>query len=149
MVNLRKWLPLSTTNELRVQMQINTGNAAAGDSGANVDSSAVMSVLVTQRGVPVGDLAPFGQIGDQTSSINMPPGWTLHDGFNVRPFGCNISVTEFTNFGNGLYNIRIVPSLQNPSCAWLSGQYIYAVSISVTSGNVVRQGSTLAKLTIP
>ena len=60
MVNFRKWLPLTATNELLVQIQINTSNAAAGDSGANVDSSALMSVLVTQRGAPVGDLAPIG-----------------------------------------------------------------------------------------
>ncbi len=149
MVNLRKWLPLGTTNELLVQMQINTGNAAAGDSGASVDSSALMSVLVTQRGAPVGDLAPLGPIGDQTSSISLPPGWILHDGFSVRAGGCDITVTEFINYGNGLYNIRIVPFVQNPNCAWLSGQYLYAVSINVTSGNVIRQGSALAKLTIP
>jgi hypothetical protein len=149
MVNLRKWLPLSTTNELLVQIQINTGNAAAGDSGANVDSSALMSVLVTQRGAPVGDLAPLGQIGDQTGSISLPPGWILHDGFSVRPFGCSSTVTEFINYGNGLYNIRIVPSVQNPNCAWLSGQYLYAVYINITNGNVIRQGSALAKLTIP
>jgi hypothetical protein len=149
MVNLRKWLPLSTMNELLVQMQINTGNAAAGDFGASVDASALMSVLVTQRGAPVGDLAPLGPIGDQTSSISLPPGWILHDGFSVRPFGCSVTVTEFINYGNGLYNIRIVPFLQNPDCAWLSGQYLYAISINVTSGNIVRQGSALAKLTIP
>jgi len=149
MVNLRKWLPLSTMNELLVQMQINTSNAAAGDSGASVDASALMSVLVTQRGAPVGDLAPVGPIGDQTSSISLPAGWILHDGFNVRPGGCSSTVTEFINYGNGLYNIRIVPFLQNPNCAWLSGQYLYAVSIHVTSGNVVRRGSALAKLTIP
>lgn len=149
MVNVRKWLPLATTNELLVQMQVNTGNAAAGDSGADIDASALMSVLVTQRGAPVGDLAPLGPIGDGTSSISLPPGWILHDGFSVTPFGCSSTVTEFINYGNGLYNIRIVPFLQNPNCAWLAGQYLYAVSINVTSGNVVRQGSALAKLTIP
>jgi hypothetical protein len=73
----------------------------------------------------------------------------LRDGFSVRPFGCNITVTEFMNFGGGLYNIRIVPSVQNPNCAWLSGQYLYAVYINITNGNVIRQGSALAKLTIP
>jgi hypothetical protein len=149
MVDLRKWLPLSTTNELLVQMQINTGNAAAGDSGASIDSSATISVLVTQRGAPVGDLAPLGPIGDGSSQIGLPPGWLLRDGFSVRPFGCSITVTEFINFGGGLYNIRIVPFVQNPNCAWLSGQYLYAVYINVTSGNVIRQGSALAKLTIP
>ena len=73
----------------------------------------------------------------------------LRDGFNVRPFGCGITVTEFINYGDGLYNIRIVPSVQNPNCAWLSGQYLYALHINVTSGSVIKQGSALAKLTIP
>lgn len=61
MVNLRKWLSLLATNELLVQMQINTSNAAAGGSGANIPSAAPISVLVAQRGAPVDDVvAPFG-----------------------------------------------------------------------------------------
>jgi hypothetical protein len=149
MVKLPKWRSQGkAAHELLVQMQINTGNADAGDAGADVPSSALISVLVTHQGAPVNDLAPAGAIGDQTSPINLPPGWSLHSGFNVSPGGCIATVTEFSNLANGLYNIRIVPFTQNPNCAWLSGQYLYAVSIDVPSGNVPRQGSGLAKLTI-
>jgi hypothetical protein len=74
--------------ELLVQMQINPGNATAGGSGANVPASAVMSVLVTLNGEPVDDLGT--NAGNQTSVINLPAGWTLRDGFNVRPGGCNV-----------------------------------------------------------
>ena len=100
--------------ELLVQMQINRGNASAGGSGANVSASAMISVLVTMRGEPVDDLG--ASVGTQTSAISLPAGWTLRDGFNVRPGGCNISVTEFSNQGGGLYDIRIVPFVGNP--AW-------------------------------
>jgi hypothetical protein len=35
-------------------------------------------------------------------AIDLPAGWTLRDGFNVRPGGCGVFVTEFTNQGGGL-----------------------------------------------
>jgi len=137
--------------ELLVQMQINRSNANAGDSGANVDASAIISVLVTLDGVPVTDLG--ANAGNQTSAISLPTGWTLTDGFNVRPGGCDVSVTEFGNQGAGIYDIRIVPFVDNPACAWLSGEYIYAVQIKVTrtiaGRSVVLQGGTLGKLIIP
>jgi hypothetical protein len=69
--------------ELLVQMQINPGNATAGGSGASVPASAVMSVLVTLNGAPVDDLG--ASAGNQASVISLPAGWTLRDGFNVRP----------------------------------------------------------------
>jgi hypothetical protein len=137
--------------ELLVQMQINRGNAAAGGSGANVPASALMSVLVTLNGEPVADLG--ASAGNQTSAINLPAGWTLQDGFNVRPGGCNVSVTEFLNLGAGLYDIRIVPFIDNPACAWLSGEYVYAIQLEFTrtigGQTVVLQGGTLGKLAIP
>jgi len=136
--------------ELLVQMQINRSNANAGDSGANVAASAMISVLVTLDGVPVTDLGVHA--GNQTSAISLPAGWTLTDGFNVRPGGCDVSVTEFGNQGAGIYDIRIVPYVGNPACTWLSGEYIYAVQIKVsrTIGGrmVVLQGGALGKLTI-
>jgi hypothetical protein len=137
--------------ELLVQMQINRSNAAAGGSGTNVAASAIISVLATLDGVPVTNLG--ANAGNQTSVINLPAGWTLSDGFNVRPGGCDVSVTEFGNQGLGIYDIRIVPSASNPACAWLSGEYIYAVQIDVTrtiGGRALHlQGGALAKLTIP
>jgi hypothetical protein len=137
--------------ELLVQMQINRSNATAGGSGANVDASALMSILVTLNGEPVADLG--ASAGNQASAINLPAGWTLRDGFNVRPGGCGVSVTEFTNQGGGLYDIRIVPFIDNPACSWLSGEYVYAIQLefarTIGGDTVVLQGGTLGKLAIP
>ena len=137
--------------ELLVQMQINRSNATAGGSGANVDASALMSVLVTLNGEPVANLG--ASAGNQASAINLPAGWTLRDGFNVRPGGCGVSVTEFTNQGGGLYDIRIVPFIDNPACSWLSGEYVYAIQLefarTIGGDTVVLQGGTLGKLAIP
>jgi hypothetical protein len=137
--------------ELLVQMQINRSNATAGSSGANVAASALISVLVTLNGVPVTDLG--ANAGNETSVINLPTGWTLDDGFNMRPGGCRASVTQFANEGAGIYDIRIVPLVDTPVCKWLSGEYIYGVQIKVTrtieGKAVVLQGGALAKLTIP
>ena len=136
--------------ELLVQMQINRSNANAGDSGANIAASALISVMVTLDGVPVSDLG--ANVGNGTSAVSLPAGWSLTGGFNVRPGGCEISVTEFLNESSGIYDIRIVPFVGNASCAWLSGQYIYAAQIKVTrtiaGKKVTLQGGTLAKLTI-
>ena len=72
------------------------------------------------------------------------------DGFNVRPGGCNASITEFSNMGSGIYDIRIVPFVGNNTCSWLSGEYVYAVAIRVSRNiggkKVILQGSALAKL---
>ena len=62
--------------------------------------------------------------------------------------GSDISVTQFVNDGNGIYDIRIVPFVRNPACVWLSGEYIYAVQIRATRKAAVLQGGALAKLTI-
>jgi|tagenome__1003787_1003787.scaffolds.fasta_scaffold20159077_1 hypothetical protein len=138
-------------HELCVQMEINRSNASAGDSGASVAASAIMSVLVTLNGEPVDDLG--ANAGTQTSAIALPAGWVLRDGFNVRPGGCGVSVTEFLNQGGGLYDIRIVPFVGNPACTWLSGEYVYAIQLEFTrtiNGQAVElQGGTLGKLTIP
>ena len=137
--------------ELLVQMQINRGNATAGGSGANVSASALISVLVTMRGEPVDDLG--ASVGTQTSPVSLPAGWTLTDGFNVRPGGCGVSVTEFGNQGHGLYYIRVVPFVDNPACAWLSGEYLYAIQLefprTIDGETVVLRGGALGKLAIP
>jgi hypothetical protein len=136
---------------LVVQIQINRGNATAGGSGASVPASAVMTVLVTLNGEPVADLGT--NTGNQTSAISLPAGWTLQDGFNVRPGGCIASVTEFLNQGDGLYDIRLVPYVDNPACTWLSGEYIYAIQLKFTrtigGQSVALQGGALGKLAIP
>lgn len=140
----------SGRRELLVHMQINRGNAHAGASGANVAASAMMSVLVTLDGQPVADLG--ANVGNQTSAISLPAGWTLRDGFNVRPGGCNVTVTEFLNQGEGLYDIRLVPFVGNTACTWLSGEYVYGIQLEFTrtidGNNVVLAGGTLGKLTV-
>ena len=137
--------------DLRVQMEINRSNATAGGSGANVAASAIMSVLVTLNGEPVDDLG--ANAGTATSAINLPAGWVLRDGFNVRPGGCAVSVTEFLNQSGGLYDIRIVPFVGNPACTWLSGEYVYAIQLefsrTIDGESVALKGGTLGKLTIP
>ena len=137
--------------ELLVQALVNRGNADAGDSGANIDASAVISVMITMAGIPVDDLGTT--TGNGLAGVVLPAGWTLSDGFNVRPYGCGVTVTEFTNAGSGIYDIRIVPFVNTPTCAWMSGEYLYAVQIKLTrtiGGKKARlQGGTLAKLTIP
>ena len=64
-----------------------------------------------------------------------------------------MSVTEFGNQGAGVYDIRMVPFLDNPACTWLSGEYVYAVQLEFTrtigGETVVLQGGTLGKLAIP
>jgi len=146
----KKSPPPGAARELLVQMKINTSNANAGDSGANIAASALISVLVTLNGAPVTDLGV--NAGNGTSVVALPAGWSLADGFNVRPGGCNASVTEFSNMGGGIYDIRIVPFVGNASCAWLSGEYVYAVAIKVARNiggkKVILQGSALAKLRI-
>jgi hypothetical protein len=132
--------------ELFVQMQINRSNAVSGGSGANVAASALISVLVTLDGAPVSDLG--ANTGGGTSEVSLPTGWSLWGGFNVRPGGSDISVTEFVNDGNGIYDIRIVPFVGNPASVWLSGEYIYALQIRVTRKGTLLQGGALAKLTI-
>jgi hypothetical protein len=147
--------PLPPVNqEVLVQGKVNRSNAVAGGSGARVLSSALISVMITLGGVPVDDLfgPPMTNLGNGTSAVALPPGWDLLDGFNVRPGGCGVTVTEFTNQGHGIYDIRIVPYLGNAVCKWLSGEYIFAIQIKALRKyalkKVMLQGGTLVKLTI-
>jgi len=139
------------TGELLVQMQINRSNAVAGGSGANVAASALASLMVTLDGVPVTDLG--ASVGNGTGVVGLPAGVSWIDNFNVRPGGCGVSITQFGNQGNGIYDIRIVPFVGNPACHWLSGEYVFAVVIHITrniaGSPVTLQGGALAKLTIP
>jgi hypothetical protein len=134
---------------LIVQTAGNPSNAQAGEKGATVAASALLSVLVTRAsdGSPVSNLGSTA--GDQTSVVALPAGWELLQGFNVPPGGCLMSVTEFVNQGNGIYSIRVVPFVENENCAWLSGQYHYAVQIAKVVKGKSHQGSGLGVLAIP
>ncbi len=81
---------------LTVQTEGNASNASAGESGAAISSSALISVVVTNTlGAPVSNLGSF--TGDGTSEIELPDGWTLSSGFNVPPGGCLMTPTQFYN----------------------------------------------------
>jgi len=134
---------LADAVEVLVQTKANASNATAGESGATIASSALITVVVTKFGKPVANLG--ADTGDGTAEITLPDEWTFHDGFNVRPGGCNMTLTQFINQGDGVYSIRVVPSVVNPACTWLSGDYHYAVSV-LSNG---RRGAGLGVLTIP
>ena len=52
--------------------------------------------------------------------------------------------TQFVNWGNGVYSIRVVPFTGNPLAKWLVGDYHYVVRVSGANN-----GSSLGVLTIP
>lgn len=131
---------------LTVQTAGNASNAAAGESGASISAAALISVVVTDSlGKPVENLG--SDIGDGTSEINLPTGWTLATGFNVPPGACLMTPTQFYNAGDGIYVIRVVPYVHGNGCTWLSGTYHYAVSIE-SKGKKPYTGSGLGELVI-
>jgi hypothetical protein len=114
----------------------------AGESGANIGSSALIDVLVTDtNGNPVTNLG--ANVGNGNGAINLPTGWTL-DIATVPPGGCLVTPTQFSNQRDGVYSIRVVPFLNNASCRWLSGDYIYRVQVDTSSYD----GSALGILSI-
>lgn len=131
-----------------VQTYANPSNASAGEFGASVASSALISVLVTNAdGNPLTNLG--ASIGNGTAAITLPSGWSLLQGFNVPPGGCLVTPTQFSNSNNGVYTIRVVPFTSNASCKWLSGDYHYVVKLSVPISTITYNGSGLGVLKIP
>lgn len=128
-----------------VQTAGNAGNARAGEKGASVASSALLSVVVSRKnGRPATNLG--ANVGNGTSGITLPARWGLFSNLNVPPGGCLLSPTQFYNWGNGAYNIRVVPFLNTPTCKWLSGDYHYVVQVKNNNGQVIGLG--LGTLTI-
>ena len=130
---------------LTVQTEANRSNASAGEAGASIGSSALISVQVNRAasGAPVDGLGTT--TGDGSAEVSLPTSWSLRQGFNVPPGGCLMTPTQFVNQGRGTYTIRVVPFLTNTTCKWLSGDYHFVMH--VTDGNVT--GSGLGALTIP
>jgi hypothetical protein len=132
---------------VKVETKAYRGFADAGESGATFDVSADISVLVTRDGVPVlglGDAIPMNG-----SAITLPPAFRLQTSF-VAPvgplgIGCILDPIAFTNHGNGVYTIRVVPSLDNPICRWGLGDYHYTVRIQTPQ----LKGAAMGVLTIP
>lgn len=134
---------------LTVQTEANASNASAGEAGADIGSSALISVVVNNAatGAPVSNLG--ATVGDGISEITLPAGWTLFSNLNVPPGGCLLTPTQFYNWGNGSYNIRVVPFLGNPACSWSTGNYHYVVGIQTGAGRGVVKGSGLGVLSVP
>ncbi len=109
-----------------LQTQGSASSAAAGEFGLSVDTSALISVVAAgSNGKPASNLG--SSVGDGTTEIVLPRGWSLVNGFNVPPGGCGLTPTEFVNEGAGVYTIRVVPDIDSVGCTWLSGEYHYAV----------------------
>jgi hypothetical protein len=125
-----------------IQTEATASNAAAGESGTTIASSALIELLVTDAGgMPVSNLGTT--VGTGTSAITLPSGWDLQTPA-VPPGGCLLTPTQFSNSNSGRYSIRVVPFANNPACHWLSGDYIYSIQI----GSPSQFGSALGKLTI-
>ena len=121
--------------------------ADAGESGPTFDVSAMISVLVTRDGLAVTDLG--ASVPMSGGAIALPPAFTLRTSFVAPPgpvgIGCTLDPTAFTNHGNGIYTIRVVPLIDSAVCRWGLGDYHYVVSVA--RGGL--RGSGLGVLTIP
>jgi hypothetical protein len=121
--------------------------ADAGESGPAFDVAAMISVLVTRDGAPVSDLGASVPLGG--GAIALPPAFTLRTSFVAPPgpvgLACQLDPTSFTNHGNGIYTIRVVPLIDTPVCRWGLGDYHYVVSVA----RGAFRGSALGVLTIP
>ncbi len=133
-------------DELRTEA--NRANASAGEFGASIATSAMITVAVTLYSEPVPNLG--ATVGDGTRQIILPAGWILTT-TSAPPGGCAMMATQFVNLGGGLYNIRVVPSSYPLNCTWLRGDYVYAIQIDVAQPNGYFQhvGTTLGTLKIP
>ena len=89
----------ATAAPVNVQSLATAGNAAAGESGISIGSSALIDVLVTDaNGSPVTNLG--STVGDGTFAVTLPTGWTL-DIITNPPGGCLVTLTQFSNKRDG------------------------------------------------
>lgn len=125
---------------VEVETEMNAGNAQNGGTGW-----ALVSVLVTKSRTqkPLDNIA--ASIPTDAGGITLP-NRIMFDDVTVPAGGCAVSPTQLINSGNGVYTIRFVPYLDNASCKWKTGDYIYLVTIKGSGGKVIGQG--LAKLTV-
>ena len=134
----------SNATTLDVQTLGNSSNATAGTTGLTIAASALISVVATDltTGLPVSNLG--SNTGNGTTAITLPSGWSLFSNLNVPPGGCLLTPTQFINFGNGAYDIRVAQQSARAGCAWKLGDYHYVVFTSIGS----YQGAGLGKITI-
>jgi hypothetical protein len=136
---------VSMAAELEVQTVAAQSNAFPGGSGAGIGSSALITVVVTSNGVPQKRLG--NSVGDGSAEIALPSGWKLLSHI-APPGGCSLTPTEFYNWGDGSYSIRVVPFVRTAGCAWLAGDYHYVVQLSKGARAGTFTGSGLGVLTI-
>jgi len=144
------WLaaPCANAAALKVETKGHRFFADVGESGGDFSASAMLSVLVTREdGVPLPNLG--ASIPLDSAGITLPPGWNLASSFTAPPgplgIGCILTPTQFTNFGGGVYSIRVAPYLSDPVCRWGLGDYHYVVEVRTMR----HRGSGLGVLTIP
>lgn len=131
-----------------VQTAGSQANALEGgglSSDQTLANAAFLHVVVTSPldGSPVVNLG--GNVGDGSSPIALPAGWTL-DAFPAFG-GCGgMTPIRFLNSGNGAYQIAVVPVVVLGFCGgWISGvDYVYRIHIN--AGGF--QGSGLGVLSV-
>lgn len=109
------------------------------EGNATVVAPGTITVVVTNHlsGVPISNLG--SSIGDGTTPITLPVGWMLEMSLN-QPVGCAFTPTQFTNWGSGIYAIRVSPQTTGGStCTIAAGDYHYVVRI----GTALYKGSAL------
>ena len=128
------------TGGVDVQTEAGAYFANAGEKGAAINTSAMILVQVNAQGsgAPVANLG--ASAGNGTAGIALPSTLQLFSNGPVPAGGCLMSPTQFTNWGNGTYNIRVVPFLTNPNCAWLSGMYTFVVHVK-SGGTIIGSGT--------
>lgn len=131
-----------------VQTQGNRSDAFAGESGANIGSSAEITIVPTLSDGSSSAVFGSENLGAGTSEISLPAGWFLQT--LSRPTGgCPLSPIYFRYLGGGNYSIGVVPITSNANCKWVSGDYNYVVRLNGTFNNTLYRGSGLGVLTIP
>ena len=135
-------LLLSPTLAKADEALIQTKAAAAFAAPGGADS-AMISVVVTKNGFPVKNLGET--VGDGTAPITLPAGWELAT--HIVPAGGSALVpTEFYNWGDGSYTIRVVPVVDTQ---WLAGDYHYIVGVAKQGPRVSGlRGKALGVLTV-
>ncbi len=123
-----------------VDTEVNALNANPGNKG-----DVLMTVLVTKSRTqrPISNVA--ASVARNNTGITLPARVELSS-LTVAAGGCAATPIQFSNSGNGVYSIRLVPFVNNASCEWIAGDYVYMVTIKGSGGAVLGQG--LAKLSL-
>lgn len=125
---------------VEVETETSALNADPGDKG-DILIDLLVTKSRTQR--PVSNVA--ASIPRNNAGITLPSRIGLAT-VTVAAGGCSVTPIQFTNAGNGVYTIRAVPFVDNASCNWLAGEYIFLVTVRGPGGAILGEG--LAKLTV-